>query len=83
MDRSISACVDAVEARPTAASGGAPELKLWATTWYVKADSLRLATNAGSRLRIVPAAALRGLAKSGSPACSRSRLVRSNEARGR
>jgi len=45
--------------------------------------SPRFATSAGSRFRSVPAAALRGFAKSGSPACSRSALVRSNAFRGK
>ena len=40
------------------------------------------ATCRGSRFLIVPAAALRGLANSGSPASSRSRLIRANAARG-
>ena len=52
-------------------------------TWYMKAESPRLATSAGSRLRIVPAAALRGLAKSGSSCSSRSRFIRAKDVRGR
>ena len=40
-------------------------------------------TSAGSRFRIVPAAALRGLANSGSPASSARGSCRSNDARGR
>ncbi len=44
---------------------------------------LRFDTSDGSRFLIVPAAVLRALANSGSPASSSSRLIRSNDARGR
>ncbi len=53
------------------------------STWYTKAPRLRLATSAGARLRIVPAAALRGFANSGSPASSRSGSSARTTARGR
>jgi hypothetical protein len=45
--------------------------------------SSRFETSDGSRLRMVPAAALRGLAKSGSPASSRSWFILLNAARGK
>ena len=53
------------------------------TAWYIQAPRPRRATSAGSRLRIAPAAALRGFANAGSPASSRSRLIRWNVDRGR
>src|SRR5438105_1446784 len=53
------------------------------TSWYTNADNRRFATMAGSRFLIVPAAALRGFMNTGSPSASRSRFMRSNDARGR
>ena len=82
--RKVSECVGAngSSAGPTLRSAAGPE-RGRATSWYTYEPSPRFDTKAGSRLRIVPAAALRGFWNNVSPAVSRSRFIRANDARGR